>query len=30
MEQPQGFSDGTEKVCLLKKAIYGLKQAPRN
>ena len=30
MEQPEGFSDGTDRVCLLKKAIYGTKQASRN
>ncbi|KJZ70698.1 hypothetical protein HIM_09922 [Hirsutella minnesotensis 3608] len=29
LEQPQGFKDGTSRVCRLKKAIYGLKQAPR-
>jgi len=29
MEQPEGFEDGTERVCLLKKSLYGLKQAPR-
>lgn len=29
MEQPEGFSDGTAKVCLLNKAVYGLKQAGR-
>lgn len=29
MEQPEGFEDGTEQVCLLKKSLYGLKQAPR-
>lgn len=29
MEQPEGFKDGTSKVCLLKKSLYGLKQAPR-
>lgn len=30
MEQPKGFEDGTERVCLLKKGLYGLKQASRN
>ena len=30
MEQPEGFHDGTDRVCLLKKAIYGTKQASRN
>ena len=29
MEQPEGFTDKTDKVCLLKKSLYGLKQAPR-
>ena len=29
MKQPQGFSDGTNRVCRLKKAIYGLCQAAR-
>jgi hypothetical protein len=29
MEQPEGFNDGTGRVCLLKKSLYGLKQAPR-
>ena len=29
MEQPEGFEDGTGRVCLLKKSLYGLKQAPR-
>lgn len=29
MEQPEGFKDGTKRVCLLKKSLYGLKQAPR-
>ena len=27
--QPDGFDDGSGRVCLLKKALYGLKQAPR-
>ena len=27
--QPEGFNDGTTRVCLLKKALYGLKQAAR-
>jgi hypothetical protein len=29
MYQPQGFEDGTDRVCKLKKSLYGLKQAPR-
>jgi len=29
MEQPIGFDDGSELVCLLIKSIYGLKQAGR-
>lgn len=29
MQQPQGFNDGTNRVCRLKKAIYGLCQAAR-
>ncbi|GBM22348.1 Retrovirus-related Pol polyprotein from transposon TNT 1-94 [Araneus ventricosus] len=29
MSQPQGYDDGTGKVCKLKKSLYGLKQAPR-
>lgn len=29
MQQPDGFKDGTSKVCRLKKSLYGLKQAPR-
>jgi hypothetical protein len=29
MKQPEGFSDGTAKVCKLNKSLYGLKQAPR-
>lgn len=27
MDQPEGFGDGTKRVCKLNKAIYGLKQA---
>lgn len=30
INQPEGFTDGTNKVCLLHKSLYGLKQAPRN
>ena len=29
MQQPQGFNDGTNRVCHLRKAIYGLCQAAR-
>lgn len=29
LEQPEGFEDGTDRVCLLKRSLYGLKQAPR-
>ncbi|CCE29311.1 uncharacterized protein CPUR_03004 [Claviceps purpurea 20.1] len=29
VEQPEGFNDGTDRVCLLNKALYGLKQSPR-
>lgn len=29
MEQPDGFNDGSDRVCRLKKAIYGLKQSSR-
>ena len=29
MRQPEGFSDGTNRVCELLKAIYGTMQAPR-
>lgn len=29
MEQPEGFSDGTNSVWHLKKSLYGLKQAPK-
>lgn len=29
MEQPAGYTDGTDRVCKLKKSLYGLKQAPR-
>lgn len=29
MEQPEGFNDGTERVCKLRKGLYGLKQSPR-
>ena len=29
VEQPEGFEDGTKRVCKLNKALYGLKQSPR-
>ena len=29
MEQPEGFSEGKDKVCRLKRSLYGLKQSPR-
>ena len=29
MTQPEGFTDGSDKVCRLIKCLYGLKQAPR-
>jgi len=29
MKQPDGFNDGTGRVCKLNKALYGLPQAPR-
>jgi hypothetical protein len=29
IRQPLGFSDGTSKVCHLKRRLYGLKQPPR-
>jgi hypothetical protein len=29
IRQPLGFSDGTHKVCYLKRYLYGLKQSPR-
>lgn len=29
MKQPEGFNDGSGRVCRLKSSLYGLKQAPR-
>lgn len=29
MSQPEGFSDGSSRVCKLNRSLYGLKQAPR-
>jgi hypothetical protein len=29
MQAPPGYSDCSDKVCLLRRALYGLKQAPR-
>lgn len=29
MKQPDGFDDGSGRVCRLRKSLYGLKQAPR-
>ena len=29
VDQPEGFDDGTGRVCRLNKALYGLKQSPR-
>ena len=29
MQQPEGYNDGTGRVCLLLKSIYGLRQAGR-
>ena len=29
MSQPEGFEDGTNRVCRLIKGLYGLKQSPR-
>lgn len=29
IRQPEGYGDGSNKVCLLQKNLYGLKQAPR-
>lgn len=29
MKQPEGYEDGSNRVCRLNKSLYGLKQAPR-
>jgi len=29
MKQPEGYDDGSGRVCHLNKSLYGLKQAPR-
>ena len=29
MRQPEGFDDGSGRVCMLKRRLYGLKQSPR-
>jgi len=29
MQQPEGFNDGSGRVCGLKRSLYSLKQAPR-
>lgn len=29
MKQPEGFEDGSNRVCKLKRSLYGLKQSPR-
>lgn len=30
LTQPEGFNDGTDRVCRLKKGLYGLKQSSRS
>ena len=29
VKQPEGYEDGTERVCMLNKALYGLRESPR-
>ena len=29
IQQPPGFTDGTSRICKLRRALYGLKQSPR-
>ena len=29
LKQPEGYEDGTERVCKLNKALYGLRESPR-
>ena len=29
MQQPEGFKDGTDRICVLKKSLYGLEQSLR-
>ena len=29
VKQPEGYEDGTERVCILNKALYGLRESPR-
>lgn len=29
MQQPEGYSDGTDRVCKLNRSLYGLRQSPR-
>ena len=30
VKQPEGYEDGTERVCMLKMALYGLRESPRD